>query len=95
MMRTELPFGLRTFQSIQSHQAGRVHSWQNQSLNQIDLEFHRSVPLSGMLDRLAYRLEPQPTEHPIDLVRVATGFEPIHWASIERVVPPDSATSAY
>jgi len=35
-----------------------------------------------MLDRLDYRLEPQPTAHPIDLVRVATGFEPIHWASI-------------
>lgn len=35
-----------------------------------------------MLDRLAYRLEPQPTAPLIDLDHVATVFEPIHWASI-------------
>ncbi len=81
-MRTELPFGLRTDSINPESSSGRVHSWQNQSLNQIDLEFHHSVPLSGMLDRLAYRLEPQPTARPIDLVRVATGFEPIRLASI-------------
>jgi len=35
-----------------------------------------------MQDRLAYRLEPQPTAPLIDLDHVATVFEPIHWASI-------------